>query len=54
MIQNLCRAVGYNVIAMLFTAYVLFSTFVLSSAKVAVLMSLSNVIVAINAKLFLN
>ena len=50
MIQNLARAVGYNLIAIPFTACVLYSTFVLSSAMVAVLMSLSTVMVAINAK----
>ena len=50
MIQNQARAVRYNVIALLFTACVLFSTFVLSSAMGAVLMSLSTVIVAKNAK----
>ena len=51
MIQNLDWAVGYNVIAILLTACILYSTFVLSSAMVAVLMSLSTVTVAINAKL---
>ena len=50
MIQNLARAVGYNVIAITFTACVLYSTFVLGPAMGAVLMSLSTVMVAINAK----
>ena len=53
-IQNQAPAVVYNFRARLFTACVLFSNFVLTSAMVAVLMSLNNVIVAKNAKLFLN
>ena len=51
MIQNLAWAVGYNVIAIPLAAGVLYPTFVLSPAMGAVLMSLSTVIVAINAKL---
>ena len=51
MIQNLAWAVGYNVIAIPLAAGVLYPTFMLSPAMGAVLMSLSTVIVAINAKL---
>jgi len=52
MIQNLIWATGYNVIAIPLAAGVLFSYgIVLSPALGAVLMSLSTVIVAINAKL---
>ena len=52
MIQNLAWATGYNAIAIPLAAGVLYSTgFVLSPAVGAVLMSLSTVIVAINAKL---
>ena len=52
MIQNLIWATGYNVIAIPLAAGVLFSYgVVLSPAMGAVLMSLSTVIVAINAKL---
>lgn len=51
MIQNLAWAVGYNVIAIPLAAGVLFPWFMLSPAMGAVLMSLSTVIVAINARL---
>lgn len=52
MIQNLIWATGYNIIAIPLAAGVLFSYgIVLSPALGAVLMSLSTVIVAINAKL---
>jgi Cu2+-exporting ATPase len=50
MIQNLAWAVGYNVIAIPLAAGILYPTFVLSPAAGAVLMSLSTVIVAINAQ----
>jgi Cu2+-exporting ATPase len=51
MIQNLAWAVGYNVIAIPLAAGVLYPYFTLSPAMGAVLMSLSTIIVAINAKL---
>jgi P-type Cu2+ transporter len=51
MIQNLGWAVGYNVIAIPLAAGVLYPYFTLSPAMGAVLMSLSTVIVAINAQL---
>ncbi|MFD2432882.1 copper-translocating P-type ATPase [Mesonia maritima] len=52
MIQNLVWATGYNVIAIPLAAGVLYSTgFVLGPAVGAVLMSLSTIIVAINAQL---
>lgn len=51
MIQNLAWAVGYNVVAIPLAAGVLYPYFMLSPAMGAVLMSLSTVIVAINAKL---
>lgn len=51
MIQNLAWAVGYNVIAIPLAAGVLYPAFMLSPAMGAVLMSLSTVVVAINAKL---
>ncbi|GEO04121.1 copper-translocating P-type ATPase [Adhaeribacter aerolatus] len=50
MIQNLAWAVGYNVIAIPLAAGVLYPKFMLSPAMGAVLMSLSTVIVAINAQ----
>jgi len=52
MVQNLIWATGYNVIAIPLAAGVLYSTgIVLSPALGAVLMSISTVIVAINARL---
>lgn len=52
MVQNLLWATGYNVIAIPLAAGVLFSSgIILSPALGAVLMSLSTIIVAINAKL---
>ncbi|MEJ7680302.1 MAG: HAD-IC family P-type ATPase [Segetibacter sp.] len=51
MIQNLAWAVGYNVVAIPLAAGVLYPYFMLSPAMGAVLMSLSTVIVAINATL---
>ena len=52
MIQNLVWATGYNVVAIPLAAGVLYSTgFVLGPAVGAVFMSLSTVIVAINAQL---
>jgi Cu2+-exporting ATPase len=52
MIQNLWWATGYNILAIPLAAGVLFTAgVVLSPATGAVLMSLSTVIVAINAQL---
>ena len=51
MIQNLAWAVGYNIIAIPLAAGVLYPYFTLSPAMGAVLMSLSTVIVALNAQL---
>lgn len=50
MIQNLIWAVGYNVIAIPLAAGVLYPHFMLSPATGAVLMSLSTVVVAVNAR----
>lgn len=49
--QNLIWAVGYNIIAIPLAAGVLFPYFMLSPAMGAVLMSLSTVVVAFNARL---
>lgn len=51
MIQNLIWAVGYNVIAIPLAAGVLYPKFILSPAMGAVLMSVSTIVVAINASL---
>lgn len=51
MIQNLAWAVGYNVVAIPLAAGILYPKFILSPAMGAVLMSLSTVVVAINAQL---
>ena len=51
MIQNLIWAVGYNIIAIPLAAGVLYPDFLLSPAAGAVLMSISTIIVAINAQL---
>ncbi|MEZ4884348.1 MAG: copper-translocating P-type ATPase [Chitinophagales bacterium] len=51
MIQNLVWATAYNALAIPLAAGVLYPTFVLSPAVGAVLMSMSTVIVAINAQL---
>lgn len=49
MVQNLIWAVGYNVIAIPLAAGVLYPNFILSPAMGAVLMSVSTIVVAINA-----
>jgi P-type Cu2+ transporter len=51
MIQNLVWAVGYNVIAIPLAAGILYPAFMLSPAMGAVLMSVSTIVVAINARL---
>ncbi len=51
MVQNLVWAVGYNIIAIPLAAGVLYPKFVLSPAMGAVLMSVSTIVVAINASL---
>ena len=50
MLQNLFWAVGYNVIAIPIAAGILYPKYVLSPALGAILMSLSTIIVAINAR----
>jgi Cu2+-exporting ATPase len=51
MIQNIVWAVGYNIIAIPLAAGLLYPNFVLSPAMGAVLMSVSTIVVAINASL---
>lgn len=51
MVQNLIWAVGYNVVAIPLAAGILYPKFILSPAMGAILMSLSTIVVAINAKL---
>ncbi|WP_042723202.1 HAD-IC family P-type ATPase, partial [Flavobacterium sp. B17] len=51
MVQNLIWAVGYNVVAIPLAAGVLYPKFILSPAMGAVLMSISTIVVAINASL---
>ncbi len=51
MVQNLLWAVGYNVIAIPLAAGVLYPHFILSPAMGAVLMSVSTIVVALNASL---
>lgn len=51
MVQNLVWAVGYNIIAIPLAAGILYPRFMLSPAAGAVLMSISTIIVAVNAKL---
>jgi Cu2+-exporting ATPase len=51
MVQNLAWAVGYNIIAIPLAAGVLHPHFTLTPAMGAVLMSLSTIIVAVNARL---
>ncbi|WP_312334845.1 heavy metal translocating P-type ATPase [Sphingobacterium sp.] len=51
MVQNLIWAVGYNVVAIPLAAGILYPKFILSPAMGAVLMSVSTIMVAINASL---
>ena len=54
MVQNLFWATGYNVVAIPLAAGVLYPHFVLSPALGAVLMSVSTIVVAVNAQLLKN
>ncbi|MEJ5962979.1 heavy metal translocating P-type ATPase [Pedobacter immunditicola] len=51
MIQNLVWAVGYNIVAIPLAAGILYPNFVLNPAMGAVLMSVSTIVVALNATL---
>lgn len=51
MVQNLVWAAGYNIVAIPLAAGILYPQFMLSPATGAVLMSVSTIVVAINAKL---
>lgn len=51
MVQNLIWAAGYNVVAIPLAAGILYPQFMLSPAMGAILMSVSTIVVAINAKL---
>lgn len=51
MVQNLIWAAGYNVVAIPLAAGILYPSFMLSPAMGAILMSVSTIVVAINAKL---
>lgn len=51
MVQNLIWAAGYNVVAIPLAAGILYPQFILSPAMGAILMSVSTIVVAINAKL---
>lgn len=51
MVQNLIWAVGYNIVSIPLAAGILYPRFMLSPAMGAILMSVSTIVVAINAKL---
>jgi Cu2+-exporting ATPase len=51
MVQNLIWAAGYNIVAIPLAAGILYPQFMLSPAMGAILMSVSTIVVAINAKL---
>jgi len=54
MIQNFAWAIGYNVIAIQLAAGIVYPYFTLIPSMGAVLMSLSTIIVALNARLLKN